>query len=461
MSEHHEHWGSKIGFILATAGSAVGLGSLWRFPYIAGDNGGGAFVILYLVFTFLIGLPVMMGELSLGRLTQKSAIEAYGSGHGGTSNWRMLGWLNVITSFIILSYYSVVSGWCLSYCIMSLNNFSAGKSPQEIRDVYTVLSSAPGISVFWLALFLLINAGIIHSGIRKGIEHWSKILMPALFIFLIAIFIYSTTLSGFPKALDFVFTPDFSKLSASGVLVALGMAFFTLSVGLGILVTYGSYMTPTENVPFNSTVIAIMTVAVSLLAAMTIFPIVFTYGFPSEGGPGLVFQTLPVIFAKMPATILISTIFFALLLFAALTSTISLLEVLVANLMELFNFKRGKATTIATVATFILAIPSALSSSSGILGNWKKIYGKSFFDTLDYITTSWMMPFAALFAIIFIGYKMKKSILFESFGASVKARWIIHPWYWSLRIIAPIAIILIILTEAGILDLSTLFNLSS
>lgn len=459
MSGQHEHWGSKIGFILATAGSAVGLGSLWRFPYIAGDNGGGAFVILYLLFTFVIGLPVMMGELSLGRLTQKSAIEAYGGAHGGSSNWRMLGWLNVITSFIILSYYSVVSGWCLSYCIMSLNQFTLGKSPEQIREVFTVLSSAPGINIFWLALFLLINAGIIHSGIRKGIEHWSKILMPALFIILIGIFIYSTTLSGFPKAVSFVFSPDFSKLSASGILVALGMAFFTLSVGLGILVTYGSYMTPTENIPFNSTVIAIMTVSVSLLAAMTIFPIVFTYGFPAQGGPGLVFQTLPVIFSTMPATILISTTFFALLLFAALTSTISLLEVLVANLIDLFNLKRGLATLYATLATFILAIPSALSSSHDLFGNWQKIYGKSFFDTLDYITTSWMMPFAALFAIIFIGYKMKKKVIVDTFCASITSTWIAHPWYWSLRIIAPIAIILIILTEAGILDLSSILLL--
>lgn len=458
MSTKHEHWSSKVGFILATAGSAIGLGSLWRFPYVAGDNGGGAFVLLYLLFTFLIGLPVMIAELGLGRLTQKSAIESYGSGHNTSSNWRMLGWLNFITSFIILSYYSVVSGWSLSYCIMSLNNFSAGKTPQEIREVFTTLSSAPGISVFWLALFLLINAGIVHSGIRKGIERWSKILMPTLFIFLIAIFLYSITLSGFTKALHFVFSPDFSKLSASSILVALGMAFFTLSVGLGILITYGSYMTPKENIPYNSTLIAIMTVAVSLLAAMTIFPIVFTYGFPAEGGPGLVFQTLPVIFAKMPATILISTIFFALLLFAALTSTISLLEVLVANLMELFGLTRMKATIYATTATFLLAIPSALSSSKALLGNWKVIYGKSFFDTLDFITTSWMMPFAALFAIIFIAYKMHKKTLVDSVRVSVKSQWIINPWYWSLKIVAPIAIILIILTEAGILDLSALFS---
>lgn len=436
---------------MATAGSAVGLGSLWRFPYMAGSNGGGAFVILYLVFTFCIGLPVFFGELVLGRRSQKSAVLTYGDLSNNSSNWRILGWLNFLTSLIILSYYSVISGWCLSYTLMSLNQFAQGKSTEEIQATFDVLFKSPGINLFWYALFLLINVGIVFSGIRKGIEYWSKILMPGLFIILIGLFIYAITLPGFGEAAKFVFQPDFSKLSSSGVLNALGMAFFTLSVGLGIIVTYGSYMQPEENVPFNGVMITIMTVFVSLMAALTIFPIVFTFGFSPQGGPGLVFKTLPVLFSKMPASILISTVFFALLLFAALTSTISLLEVLVANFREVFKMKRSHATIITSLLTFVVGIPSALSGSNSLFPNWELIYGKSFFDTMEYLTASWFMPIAALFTTIFIGWRYQKSAVYEEFLKGSNANWLVGPWFFIIKYVAPVVVIIIILQEAGII----------
>jgi NSS family neurotransmitter:Na+ symporter len=456
MTNHaREHWTGKLGFILATAGSAIGLGSLWRFPYMAGENGGGAFVLLYLLFTFFIGVPVFIGELILGRKAQKSAVVAYSNMSNHSQNWRILGWLNVITCFIILSFYSVVSGWALSYSLMSLNQFSAGKNADQIRTVFETLFASPGINVFWLFLFLLMNVGIIYCGVRKGIEYWSKILMPTLFIILIGLFCYSATLSGFGQAVDFIFRPDFSKLSSSAILNALGMALFTLSVGLGIIVTYGSYMEPKENIPYNAVLIAIMTIFVSLISALVIYPIVFTFGFAAEGGPGLVFQTLPILFSKLPASILISTIFFILLLFAALTSTISLLEVLVANLMENSPLSRHQATWAAAAGTFILAIPSALSGSKQLFPNWEIIYGKNFFDTMNYITASWMMPIAALFSTLFIGWFMKKQIIKEEFWhGSESIKWLVYPWLFMVRWVCPIVIIIIILQETGILELN-------
>lgn len=453
MTTKHEHWSSKLGFILATAGSAVGLGALWRFPYIAGTNGGGAFVFLYLIFTFLVGFPVFIAELIIGRKTQKSAVLAYSSLEKGSENWRGLGWFNFLTSLIILSFYGVVAGWVLSYIFMSIGNFSAGKNPEEIQNVFNILFESPWINTFWFGLFLLINLGIVSSGVKKGIEHWAKILMPLLFIFLIGLFLFVMTLPGFGKAVSFVFVPKFSELGPDGVLNALGMAFFTLSVGYGIIVTYGSYMKKTENIPKNGFYVALMTVIVSLISAMVIFPIVFSYGLPPQAGPGLVFKTLPVLFAKMPATILISTIFFMLVLFATLTSTISLLEILVANVMEVYDVERKKASIYLTILAFIVGIPSAFAGSGQLFPNWTKIYGKNFFDTMDYITLSWFTPIAALLTIVFVGWMMKKEMLIKEFSSGTDLEGFAYPWHFLVKYVAPLVVIFIILHEAGIVKI--------
>ena len=453
MTNKHEHWSSKIGFILATAGSAVGLGALWRFPYIAGTNGGGAFVFLYLLFTFLLGFPVFIAELIIGRKTQKSAVLAYSSLTNDSENWRGLGWLNFLTSLIILSFYGVVAGWVLSYIFMSIGNFSAGKSPDQIQAVFTTLYKSPWINTFWFGLFLLINLGIVSSGVKKGIEHWSKILMPLLFVFLIGLFLFVMTLPGFGEAARFIFVPNFEKLGPDGILNALGMAFFTLSVGYGIIVTYGSYMKKSENIPKNGFYVALMTVIVSLISAMVIFPIVFSYGLPPEAGPGLVFKTLPVLFAQMPATILISTIFFLLVLFATLTSTISLLEILVANVMEVFNIERKKACIYLTILAFVIGIPSAFSGSGTLFPNWTAIYGKNFFDMMDYITLSWFTPVAALCTIIFTGWVMKKDMLLKEFASGTNFETLGYIWHFIIKYLAPLVVIFIILHEAGLIKL--------
>ena len=453
MIAKHEHWSSKIGFILATAGSAVGLGALWRFPYTVGTNGGGAFVLFYLIFCILLGFPVFIAELIIGRKTQKSAVLAYSILHPKSKNWRGLGWFNFATSLLILSFYAVVSGWVLSYVFMSISNFSHGKTPEQIGAVFGTLYESPWINLFWFALFLLINLGVVAGGVKKGIEHWSKILMPLLFIFLIGLFIFSTTLPGFAAAAKFIFYPDFSKLKADSILNALGLALFTLSVGYGIMITYGSYMQKSENIPKNGFVVAVMTIFVSLISGLVIFPIVFSYGLPPEAGPGLVFKTLPILFAKLPATLLISTVFFLLMLFASLTSTISLLEILVANLMEVYEVTRKKACYLLTLLTFIIGIPSALSGSKTLFPTWEAIYGKNFFDMLDYLTLSWFTPISVLLTTIFVGWTLKKEMLYEEFALGTNLAFLARPWLFLVKFIVPLVILFIILHEAGIIKI--------
>ena len=340
---------------------------------------------------------------------------------------------------------------------MSLNQFTTGKTPEEIRSIFDIVYTSSDLSIFWLFLFILLNVGVVYSGIRKGIEHWSRILTPALLFILLAMFIYGFTLPGFGQALRFIFYPDFSKLTPAVILNALGMAFFTLSVGLGIIVTYGSYLKPSENIPRTAFIVAIMTLLVSLMAAMMIFPIVFSFNFPPEGGPGLIFKTMPILFAKLPGSLVISTVFFLLFVFTALTSSISLLEVLVANLMELFSWKRSKAVIFSAVGIFIFGIPSALAGSGALFPNWEKIYGKNFFDTMNYITASWMMPIAGLLTALFIGIVMKKELTKEEFLRGTTMGYLFKPWFFMVRYVAPLAVALIILEQAGILNLSALF----
>jgi len=457
MKQLREHWGSKIGFIMATAGSAIGLGSLWRFPYIAGQNGGGAFVLLYIIFTLIIGIPVFMSELIIGRASQKSAIQAYKDLSHGSNHWKLLGWLNLITCFMILSYYCVVSGWTVNYALMSLNNFTLGKTPDQIKNAYDILYSSGDIKIFWLLIFILMTVGVVYAGIRKGIEFWSKILTPALLVILIGIFIYSTTLSGFSQAVKFILYPDFSKLNATSILTALGMSLFTLSSGLGIILTYGSYMKNAEDIPKTGLIIGSVSVMASLFSALMIFPIVFTFGFKPEAGPGLVFQTLPVLFSKLPGTLVLSTIFFVLFIFATLTSTISLLEVLVANLIEVFAWTRKKAVIISGIATFFLGIPTALSGTNSLFKNWKNIYGTDFFTTINNLTASWLMPISAFFTVIFISWIMKKTFTKEELSKGTSHQKLVSIWFFLVRYLAPIAILIIILQESGILNLSKLF----
>lgn len=453
-----EHWGSKLGFIMATAGSAIGLGSLWRFPYITGQNGGGAFVLLYLLFTFGIGIPVFIAELLMGRKSQKSAVFAFANLSNQSEKWKLVGWFNIITSFLILSYYSVISGWTVNYALMSLSQFTDGKTVEQIQNIFDTLYVSGDINLFWHFIFILMTAGIVYGGIRKGIEYWSRLLTPALLVILTGLFIYATTLPGFGKALTFILYPDFSKLTASGVLDALGMSFFTLSVGLGIILTYGSYLKSTDDIPQTGLIIGSVSVIVSLFAALMIFPIIFTFGLTPEEGPGLVFKTLPVLFAKLPGTLVISTIFFVLFIFTTLTSAISLMEAIVANLMEVFSWTRAKATLIGGIGVFIMGIPTALAGSGTLFANWKLMYGTDFFGTLDNLTASWMMPIGGLMTAIFVGWVMGKKLIKAEFLQGTRYKNLVHLWIFLIRYLAPIAIFIVILQKGGIVDIPAIIQ---
>lgn len=453
-----EHWASSFGFVMAAAGSAIGLGTLWQFPYMTGKNGGGLFVLLFLLFTVFLGFPLFIAELVLGRKGQRGVVGIFAALAPKKEQWRAVGWLGAMASFLILAYYCVVAGWGLNYIFMSLCQFTDGRSPEQISQVFDTLYKAPGINILWQVLFLLMTAGVIYQGVRKGIEYWSRILTSSLLVILVILFIYATTLSGFGEAFRFIFYPDASNLTPSGVLEALGLAFFTLSLGQGIMLTYGSYMSKEEDIPKTACIVSSMNIIVSVFAAMMIFPIIFTFGFTPEGGFGLVFQTMPILFAKLPGTLVLSTIFFVLLVFTALTSSVALLEVVVANFIDLFQWTRKKAVTSVTIAAFIVGIPCALTGSGLMFPNWEAMYGKTFFQTIVDLVAQWIIPFTGLFVSIFAGWCFKKSEAYAEFCAGTKWKKLFSIWFFFIRWIVPIAILVIILHRGGIIDLDQFFT---
>ena len=454
--KQREHWGSSIGFIMATAGSAIGLGSLWKFPYVTGVNGGGIFVLIYIMFTLVIGLPIFIGELIVGRNTGRGPISALGRLSQDSAIWKLVGWMLVLTPFLIFSYYNVVAGWTLNYTLLSLTQFAEGRTPEEIREVFEVMRTSADVNIFFHFLFMLLNGGIVYLGIRKGIEYWSKLLTPALFMMLIGLVLYSCTLEGFDEALAFIFAPDWSRLRPSGVIEALGLSFFTLSAGLGILITYGSYMRKESDLPGTALMIGGMGLTMSMLSAVMIFPIIFTFNMEPQMGPGLAFQALPVLFAKLPGNLVISTAFFILLVFTTLTSTISLLEVLVASLMEVTGWNRHKAVIYASSAVFIFGIPSALAASGAMFPTWEVMYGMNFFDTIAVITDRWMIPLGGMASALFVGWRCDPEMLRKEFCEGSKLAGFFGVWLWVLRWVVPVAIAIVIAHQSGLVDVDAL-----
>lgn len=458
MNKAREHWGSTFGFIMAAAGSAIGLGTLWQFPYMVGHNGGGLFVLLFLFFTVILGVPLFIAEVLIGRKAEKAAVGIFRVLSNDSPKWNMLGWLSVLSAFLILSYYMVVSGWGLNYIFLSISQFNLGKSPQEISDVFNILFKSSQINVFWCFIFILINIAVVYQGVRKGIEHWAKLLTTALLIILLLLLFYSFTLDGFSEAFKFVFYPTLHKLKPSAVLEALGLAFFTLSLGQGVMLTYGSYIKKTEDIPKTACIIGLMNVIVSIFAALVIFPVIFTFGFQPEEGFGLIFRILPVLFAKLPGSLIISTIFFILLVFTALTSSVALMEVIVANLMEIFSWTRKKSTLVSAAAIFIAAIPCALSGSGALFPDWVTMYGKNYFETIVDLLFQWMIPICGFFISIFVGWYLKKEMVKEEFKLGSTWGGLFSLWLFFIRWIAPLAIFVIILQRTGVINLDLIMK---
>lgn len=458
MEKQREHWSSRLGFILAAVGSAVGLGTLWQFPYVTAENGGGLFVLVYLICTLVIGIPLFMAELILGRKAQRGAVGIFLSFGKHSPAWKAIGWLGVAASFLIMSYYSVVAGYGLNYILMSLNEFYKGRSPDEIATIYNILVSSGDISLFWQWAFILLTMAVVYPGVRQGIEYWTRFMTIGLFLLLLGLCCYSATLSGFSEAVHYVFYPDLSRFKPSGALEALGLAFFTLSLGQGIMLTYGSYMRRSEDIPQTALIIGSTVLIVSVMAALMIFPVIFTFGLEPQGGPGLVFKTLPVLFGQLPGALLISTLFFVLLVFTALTSSVALVEVVAANLIDLLGWPRKKAVLVVGLSCLICGIPSALSGSGGLFANWTLMYGKTFFETIKSLVSVWLLPIGGLGVAIFTGWVVDSEVTREEFQSGTVLKWMWRPWLFFVRWVVPVAILAIFLQMSGIVNIDMWFK---
>ena len=444
-----ETFSSKLGVLAAAAGSAIGLGNIWKFPYITGKNGGAAFILVYIICIALIGVVMMMSEFALGQKTKSNPIGAFKKLRP-EGKWHYTGILAVLTSFIILSFYLMIAGWIFSYFAKSLTGELISIAPESLGSYFETITSNTFSVLFWNVIIIAITSFIVISGVQKGIEKYSKILMPILLITLIILIFRSLTLKGAKEGLDFLLKPDFSKLTTKAVLEALGHAFYTLSLGMGIIITYGSYVKKDENLKSLSFQIIIADTVIAIMAGMVIFPAVFAYGFEPEAGPSLIFITLPAVFQSMPLGGIFETLFFLLVGVAAITSTISLLEVLVSALGEEFNLDRKKTILIVSIALFLLSIPSSLS-----FGSWSgiKVLGLSFFDLFDFIASYIFLPIVGILTCIFISHVWgTKNAFNEIVGEEVYSSRNYKTYNFLIKYIAPIAILIILLYSTGIIS---------
>jgi NSS family neurotransmitter:Na+ symporter len=585
MATERAQWTGRVGFILAAAGSAVGLGNIWKFPYITGENGGGLFVLIYLFCIGLVGIPIMMAEIMIGRSARKQPVEAFHTLQGRRTAWASVGWLGVLAGFVILSYYIVVAGWAMDYTLKSIANFTtpinevaqqeaanyrateplvrmrntvidrhtahdakpriddirrtirpsaletyerfatalaeagggdvamarlleveevrlayeeveprmaeiaaieqevraglaaryADVPENEIRDeaqefkLRDVLARQVGdsfnavlangwMSTFWAALFMLITISIVSRGISSGIERTCRILMPLLIVLIMVMVIYGATTDGFAAAVSFVFKPDIHNLRPSGVLEALGHAFFTLSLGMGAMITYGSYQQSKQRLASQSITIAGLDTGIALLACLMIFPIIMTYDQEPGQGPGLVFVSMPLAFAELGRTgMLLGIIFFGLVVFAAMTSAISLLEVVASYFIDSHGWKRSRAAWLVGGAIFLFGLPTAFSYDPGFkMPGWDASYPSPFFDTMDYMATNWMLPLGGLLISVYAGWVMPKRLRdaeMEGLAPELAAGWLA-----LVRFVAPALVILVLVQKVGILDADELLH---
>jgi len=458
MHRIREHWTGRFGFLMEAIGSAIGLGILWKFPYIVGENGGGLFLLSYLICLVAIGIPIFIAEILLGRSSQRAAVGAYEVHDQKKAGWKVIGWFAVLASFLIMSFYSVIAGWGMSYVLMSLSSFYQVLNESKMTQIYETLSSSGDISLFWHFLFTLVTTVIVISGVRKGIERWGKIMTKTLFVLLVLRFFYTLTLDGFGKAAEFIFYPNLKNFKLSSGIEALGLAFWTLSVGQGIMISYGSYMKRSDSIVQMSGIVAFSVIIVAILAALMIFPVVFTFGLEPQSGPGLIFQTLPYLFSKLPGSLVLSTMFFTLFVFTALTSAIPLVEVVATNLMELKNISRKKAAIFVGCATFILGIPSAFANSPAFFPDWTAIYGMNFLKTIDSLVSIWVIPIGGFLSAIFVGWVMDKKVVQEEFFFGTKEVFLYHVWKFFLRWIVPLAIVIIMLQKSGLYNFDRLLK---
>lgn len=451
MSEQQQRgtWASRLGFILAAAGSAVGLGNIWRFPYVTGKYGGGLFVLAYIGFTVLIGLPIMIAEVMLGRATQSSPVLAFRRLEHGGFSW--IGWLGVAAGFLILSFYSVVAGWTIHYVVLSVSDSFSTLRPAEISGLFDALVANPWLNVLYHGLFMSVTVAVVFGGVQSGIERVSRVLMPALFVLLLGLVAYCIFLPGMPKALNFVFAPHAESFKLSSVLTALGQAFFSLSLGMGAMLTYGSYLQRDAGIPKASLWVAVLDTSIALLSSLVVFPITYSHGMEPQAGPGLIFKSIPIAFSQMPGGYLLSIVFFVLVVFAAITSSISLQEVVTSNFIDLYGWGRRKVSLVTGAIIFVFGVPSALSGGD-VFGTWMKaLTGRSFFDWADYVTANWMLPLGGMMIAIFVGFVLDAKLRSEEFRRGASWGGLHGIWLLLVRFLAPVAVLIILLESVGLL----------
>ncbi len=444
-------WASKTGFVLAAAGSAVGLGNVWRFPYITGENGGGLFVMIYLVCIAVVGLPIMIGEILIGRAAQRSTVTAFKTLAGPHTPWKALGGLGVVVAYLVLSFYSVVAGWAVYYTVIAARGGLGGRSPEEIQEIFGATYTSIPLNLVWTALFMVLTVAVVWRGVRNGLERWSRILMPSLLLLLGLLLVRATAMSGFGEAFAFVFGLHADQLTGGGVIEALGHSFFTLSLGMGGLLTYGSYLEKQADIPSMSAGIAGLDTVIALLACLVIFPITFSYGLEPTQGPGLIFTSVPIAFAQMPAGGLLATAFFALLVFAALTSAISLLEVAAAYWIDERGWSRERAALASGLGVSLLAIPSALSGATELFGGrMQAAVGSNWFDLVANIASNWSLPLGGMGIALFVAWRMPDALRSVEFKSGSRWAGFYAGWLVVLRFVVPLAIAAVFLHAVGV-----------
>ena len=452
----HGQWSSRLAFVLAATGSAVGLGNIWKFPYIAGENGGGAFVLVYLLCIAVIGIPIMMAEVMLGRRGRQSPVNTMrtlAAEEKLSPHWQWLGWGGMLAGFLILSYYSVIAGWALAYVFRTVGGVFTGLTADGVQSIFSNLVDQPERLLAWHTIFIVMTMIVVARGVRGGLEAATRVLMPALFVLLLVLDVYAWNSGAFEQGIDFLFRPDFGRLSANGVLIAMGHAFFTLSLGMGAIMVYGSYLPDNASIAKTSIAVSLMDTVVALLAGLAIFPIVFANGLEPAVGPGLIFRTLPIAFGHMDGGAFFGMLFFVLLVFAAWSSAISLIEPAVSWLVENHGLSRVHASVVAGMVTWLLGLLTVFSFniwSDVKLLSWIPIFhDHTIFDLLDYLTSNIMLPLGGLLIAVFAAWRMRRDSSVDELAMG--DGFCYRLWRILVRYITPVAVLIVFLNVIGIL----------
>jgi NSS family neurotransmitter:Na+ symporter len=441
----HENWSSRMTFLMAAVGAAVGLGNIWKFPYITGQNGGSAFVLVYLLSIVFVALPILIAEIMLGRWGKQSppnAMRIVARSQGRSSSWSIVGWLGMLAAYLIATYYSVIAGWSVVYIFKNGGGNFSGQDAAAVSAEFSALLASPSQLTLWHGIFMLIATIILARGVQKGIESTVKVLMPLLFALLLAMVVYGAVKGDMPRALHFMFDFDLAAINGKVILIAVGQAFFSIGVAMGLMMGYGAYLGREISIGRSAVIISLMDTGVALIAGIAIFPIVFAHGLDPAEGPGLIFVSLPIAFGNVPGGLIFGTLFFILLFFAALTSVIGTLEPMIAWWEERFSMVRWKAASMVCVSVFLLGIITVFSfnlwSEWRPLGFIERFADTGYFDFLDYLTANVMMPLGGLLLALFVGWRVSPAAIKDELN--IRNPWFFKAWFWLLRWVVPVSI---------------------